>query len=145
MPSALTSPTFDPPHPACAQIPFELTALSRALTEEQAELSRASVDTVGDGVADALLIDTVGDGRMGSLVSLDSMAVAATPASPGNAEAAAAAAAAPVAAAAPAAAAVAVATTRRPLACTACGLVGHEVDAIYCRRCAAALPPPPAA
>ena len=109
---------------AVTVIPFELTALSRALSEEQAALSRASVDTVGDGVADSLLLDTVGDGRMDSVVPFDRMGTP-TEAAPASA------ATAPASAAAP---------TRR---CTACGLVGHEADAVYCRRCAAPLVPPP--
>ena len=47
----------------CAVIPFELTELSRTLAQEERELSQGVIDSTGDGVADALLLDTTGDQR----------------------------------------------------------------------------------
>ena len=46
---------------AVTVIPFELTQLSKALSLEEKENSSAMVDSTGDGVFDAVLLDTTGD------------------------------------------------------------------------------------
>lgn len=52
-------------------IPFELTELSRTLAQEERELSQGVIDSTGDGVADALLLDTTGDQRADTIRPLN--------------------------------------------------------------------------